>query len=250
MSDPSERATAPQPDAEPRLDAELSRALRGPRSGAPAAPPDLDGLFAAVGRDLQRERGVVAWLRARSTSLRLVLAGSASGAVVLAAYAWFARPDLGAYPVARMVAVVLIAVSVLAASLALALRPTQRPAAPSWAAAAVAGLGLLGLLAVYLLPALPALDPSHAQAPGLEAALHRAWPCLGIGLVVAAALYALWSLLDRGGARRGLAAAAAAGLTANLALQLHCPITAPAHLILGHLGVALVMLGSALAARR
>ena len=250
MSDPTQRGNAPLPDAEPTLDDELARALRGPLPGQPVAPPDLDGLFAAIDTDLQREHGLSAWLRARSTSERLLLAGSASAAVLLAVYAWFVRPDLAVYPTGRMTAVVLIAVSALATSLALALRPTQRPAAPSWAAPSVAGLGLLGLLAVYLMPALPVLDPSHLQAPGVEAALHRALPCFGIGLVVAGALYALWTLLDRGGARRGLAAAAAAGLTANLALQLHCPITAPAHLLLGHLGVALVILGAAIAARR
>jgi hypothetical protein len=149
-----------------------------------------------------------------------------------------------------MLAVLLIGGGTLAASLQLALRPAYRPSAPSWAAPGVAALGLLGLLVVYLQPALPALDPAHVAEPGLDAALHLAAPCLGIGLLIALALYALWSLLDRGGARRGLAAAAAAGLTANLALQLHCPITAPTHLLIGHLGVALVILGVALAARR
>jgi len=246
MSDPTQRASAPRSDAEPTLDPELERALRG----GEGAPPDLDGLFAALDADLRHERGLSAWLRSRSTPQRLLLSGSALGAVVLADYAFFARPDLGVYPFGRMAAVVLVAVGAVAAGLALALRPTQRPSAPSWAAPSVAGLGLLGLLAVYLMPALPALDPAHLQAPGLEAVLERALPCFGIGLAVAGALYVLWGLLDRGGARRGLGAAAAAGLAANLALQLHCPVTAPAHLLVGHLGVALVILGAAIVARR
>ena len=249
MSDPNQHPGAQPPDAEPTLDAELARALRGPTPGA-APAPELEGLFAALDTDLRRERGLAAFLRARSTGQRVMLAAGASAAVVLAAGAWFVRPDVVVYPAGRMAAVVLIAVSAFAASLALALRPTQRPAAPSWAAPAGAGAAVLGLMAVYLMPALPVLDPAHLQAPGLDAALHRALPCLGIGLVVAGALFAVWTLLDRGGARRGLAAAAAAGLTANLVLQLHCPITAPAHLLLGHLGVALVMLGAAIAARR
>jgi hypothetical protein len=246
MSPPTERPTASPRGAEPALDRELPRALQEVQGPLPAP----DDLFATIEQDVRRERGLAAWLRSLSTPARLAIAFGASSALLVAAYAWFVRPDLAVYPVGRMLAVILVAGGAVAASLLLALRPSHRPPPPSWAAPASAGLGLLGLVVVYMQPALPELDPAHAPASGLESALHQAAPCLGIGLLIAFALYALWSLLDRGGARRGLAAAAAAGLTANLALQLHCPITAPAHLLLGHLSVALVILAVALVARR
>jgi len=39
-------------------------------------------------------------------------------------------------------------------------------------------------------------------------------------------------------------------VSANLLLQLHCPVTAPLHLLLGHLGAVFVFAGGvALAAR-
>lgn len=246
MSESPQRPALSPSDAEPALDAELARALRA----VPGSRPEVEHLFGALEQELRRERGPVAWLRSRSTTARLALAFGVSAVIVLAAYAWFARPDLAVYPLGRMLAVLLIGGGALAASLGLALWPTHRPSTPSWAAPVIAGVGLLGLGLVYLQPALPGLDATHAHAPGLGAALYLAAPCLGIGLVIALALYALWSLLDRGGARRGLPAAAAAALTANLALQLHCPITDPSHLLIGHLGVALVILGVVLAARR
>ena len=243
MSDP----TRPEASAaEPTLDPELSRALRQ----APGAPPELEALFASLEQEVQRERGLPAFLRSRSTVVRNALLASVAGAVVLLAYLAFARPDLSAYPLGRMATVLAIAGLGAFASLRLALRPVYQAPAPSWLLPLIASLSLCGLAAVYMMPALPALDAAHVPEPGLDAALHLAAPCLGIGLLITLGLVGLWWLLDRGGARRGLAAAAAAGLTANLALQLHCPITAPGHLLLGHLGVALVILGVALAARK
>ena len=69
--------------------------------------------------------------------------------------------------------------------------------------------------------------------------------CLLIGSAVAAGMYAVLRGLDRGGSRRLLLMAACAGLAANLMLQLHCPKTAPLHLLLGHLGVVGVCFAAA-----
>jgi hypothetical protein len=111
-------------------------------------------------------------------------------------------------------------------------------------ATATAG-ALLVLLAVYAMPAAHVAHPASMQARGWVALLHRAAPCLVIGVVLGAIVYAVLGLLDRGGTRRALVTAAASGLAANLALHLHCPVTAPLHMVLGHLGVAVVLVGAA-----
>jgi hypothetical protein len=66
-----------------------------------------------------------------------------------------------------------------------------------------------------------------------------------IGSAVAAGIYAVLRGLDRGGTRRLPLMAACAGLAANLMLQLHCAVTAPTHLMLGHLGVVVVCFAAA-----
>jgi hypothetical protein len=221
-----------------RADSELRDELA--RFLAPdAAPPELGALYAGLAEQIGRERGLRGWLRTRSTPARAALA---AGAVLLAALGtallWL-RPDLHVYPVGRMALILGFGAALAGAQLRLALWPLQRPAPRRWLAPALIVGAIFGLGGVYALPAAHVDHAASAQAPGSEALLVRAWPCLVIGLALAGACYALLWALDRGGSRRALIAAACSGVSANLLLQLHCPITAPAHLLLGHLGVAL-----------
>jgi len=60
-------------------------------------------------------------------------------------------------------------------------------------------------------------------------------------------------LLDRGahaGLGRRLLAAAAAGLAADLALELHCPIDDPGHLLAGHAAVGVALAAACALLRR
>jgi hypothetical protein len=230
-------------------------ALRERVSGGPlpGAPPDLDELFALVEQRLAEERGVRAWLRSRSTAVRIALS-LASLALLAApmALAW-ARPDLAVYPVFRLGLGMLVIIALLALQLLLVLRPLSRPPLPAWASQAAIASALVGLVVLYALPPAHLAHPASLQPPGWPALIERALPCLGFGLAFGLVSYGLLRLFDRGGTRatrRALLAAAYGGLVANLLLLLHCPVTAPAHLLVGHLGVAvLLLLGVGLAAQ-
>jgi hypothetical protein len=96
------------------------------------------------------------------------------------------------------------------------------------------------------MPPAHTVHPASLHAEGWPALLQRATPCLAIGLAIGALFYGVLALLDRGGSYRAPAMAVASGLAANLALQLHCPVTAPLHMVVGHLGVALLLVAAAL----
>jgi hypothetical protein len=150
------------------------------------------------------------------------------------------RLDLALYPGARM-ALVLGVVGVLVLLSALfALWPLVWRPIPEWLRKAVVVSGPLALLALYSLPAAHTAHPASLQAEGSAALLVRALPCLLIGSGVAASAFLLLRAFDRGATRVSLLFAACAGLYANFLLQLHCAVTSPSHMLLGHLGVALL----------
>ena len=229
------------------------QALREQVMGAAAAHGPSGEARAALLADLQRavaaERGAGAWLRSRSTTVRTALALATLLAVVLATVVGWLRPDLSVYPAGRMAAIALFIAAGAALELLLALRPLSRPALRDWVAPLATLGALIGLAALYALPAAHLAHPASLHAPGLAELASRAVRCLAIGVPLALSFYALLRVLDRGGAERALSAAAYSGLCANLALQLHCPITAPAHMLFGHFGVALVVIGVALVQR-
>ena len=206
----------------------------------PVALPDFAALEAELGRELEKERGLTAELRALSTPRRLSLLLGTFVALALTTYLVRPRLDLAIYPAARM-ALILCVVGVLVMSSALvALWPlSYRPLPPLLRKLAVA-LGPLSLLALYSLPAAHTAHPASLQAEGFAALFVRALPCLLIGSGVAASAFLLLRALDRGALSVSLVFAACAGLYANFLLQLHCSVTAPEHMLLGHLGVALL----------
>jgi hypothetical protein len=227
---------------EVRLPDELAR-WAGDDAGA--AGLDLDQLQAELQGKLAEERGPAAWLRSRSTPVRGIFGGAAVALVVVATMAIWLRPDFEVYPAGRMLGSLALLAALIIVDLVLVLWPLQLPAAPRWLSRGAVIVAPLGLLLLYTLPAVPALHPRSLEPEGAWSMVSAALRCLLIGSAVAAGLYAVLRGLDRGGARRLLLMAACAGLAANLMLQLHCPKTAPLHLLLGHLGVVGVCFAAA-----
>lgn len=208
-----------------------------------ASAVEIGALFEELDRRIACERGLSAWLRSRPTWQRATLALAVIAAPALLVAETQLRPDMSVYPTSRMATMLLSLTVLLAFTLAVALRPLQRPApAPLLTSLTVVG-SLLGLLGLSLLPEAHHAHPaSLVHGQGVLAQLLRAAPCFVIGLLVGSVIYALLVALDRGGHRRDTLFALCSGLAANLSLQLLCPVTAPVHMVLGHFGVALGLL--------
>jgi hypothetical protein len=243
--------TPTSPEEQAHLDeCAACRLLLDDDSRPPVEVPDLAGLRDAVRVDIARERGPLAYFRSLSTPVRLVAAGLLAAVVALPVLLVIPRVDFDLYPTSRMAVAVVVLVASLLVAVAVVLRPLQRrPLHPAvvWGAL-VAAVVLPWVLA--LMPRAHALHPASLRGDGSEL-VPLALRCLAFGIATGLPLLiALWAL-DRGAhaaLRRALVAAAAAGVAGNLAPQFHCPITSPAHLVLGHATVGLVLLAGYLLA--
>ena len=220
-------------------DAELGRSLAA--QVAPALPFPED-LFGAIEASVGRETGLRAWLRSRPSTLRFQLLALCVVALVGAGSMRY-RPDLAAYPVARMV--ILLGAYFIAVLLALGKElslAVRRGKVADYAALAAFGLGLPFLAAFA-----PATEASRLAGPegALGCFLYGAMFTLPLGIL-------LWAFDrdDRPTLRTVCLSAAALGLSANLMLELHCPSGHPLHLLLGHASIGLAWLASWFVARR
>lgn len=215
-------------------DAEVSRWL--PQDGA---VPDLASLQVELRRQLADERGALSFLRSRSTSTRLALLAFTllllAGLVLLLG----ARVDLALYPRPRLILSSLLIATLFVSSSLLALWPLSLWRVPA-AMVTSAVLIVPSLLAtMYALPAAHEAHSASLLSEGGDALLESALSCWVFGGVSTMALVGVLCAMDRGGVRRGGFIALAASVASNLLLQLHCPLTASTHLLLGHLGVVL-----------
>jgi hypothetical protein len=216
----------------------------------PLALPDLAALEAELEREIAAEQGVGADLRALSTPRRYLLVFAPL--LLVAGLTGLLRPrlDLAVYPAARMALVLGVVGSLLVGGVVISLWSLAWRPVPAWLRTLVLALAPVSLLALYSLPAAHTAHPASLPAEDLAGLVVRALPCLSIGGAVAACTYLLMRAFDRGATRAVWSFAACAGLYANFLLQLHCAQTAPAHMLLGHWGVALfALLGVALFAR-
>jgi hypothetical protein len=215
-----------------------------PREEGEASVQQVEALLRGMEQRLAAEWGLPAWLRSRSTRLRLGFGALAAAGVPLI-YA-IARPrvDVAVYPEARLVAVAVVLLGLIGVSLWVKLRPLHRPRMP---AALSAFLVVVSLAAVALDGALPAahsLHPASLVGAGADL-LPRAVKCLLVGLAIGTPAFLLTAMLDRSNDSWrdvSVLGPTIAGLAGYFALHLHCPIVAPAHLLAGHLSVLLVFL--------
>ena len=220
---------------DPELDPTLEDWLREAREGdAAAPPPDVDAMLGAVEREIEdAEKKPTFWLRTRPTWMRRAIAAAAAALVVGIGGVLTLRGDFEDYPLPTMVAACVALGSLLVLALHQALRPLHRPPLSAWARA---GLVALTLGATFTLAL---LSPPDAPSETLVS------PCLFYGLLMGAPVYLILRLLDRGaGVTSSLLAACAAGLAANLVLQLHCPRDGVEHLMINHASVAVLFLAA------
>jgi hypothetical protein len=206
---------------------------------------NLEKMHAELEGKIAREQGFAAWLRSRPTPVRAMLASFVLCVIVVGTMAIWLRPDFDVYPAGRMQAVLLSIAGLIVLELVLVLWPLQLPAAPPWLMGAAVICAPIGLFFWYSAPAAHLAHPRSIPAEGVGTSAWHAVRCLVVGSIVAGGFYALLRGLDRGGTNRLLLMAACAGLAGNLLLQLHCPMTSPMHLVIGHLGVVVLCFGFA-----
>jgi hypothetical protein len=237
MPNPRDFSTSRAPNEPERL-REYAQWDEGGDAGLAGA--NFEKLHAELQGEIAREKGVGAWLRSRPTPVRALVAGLVVGALALVTMGVWGRQDFAMYPAERMLAVVASIAGLIVVDLVLVLWPLQLPAAPQWLMAAAVAGAPLGLLFWYSAPAVETGHPGSVPVESAGTLVRHALHCLVFGSVIAGGIYGLLRGLDRGGANRLLLMGACAGLAGNLMLQLHCSVTAPVHLLIGHLGVVVL----------
>jgi hypothetical protein len=206
------------------------------------APTELDAgaLFEGVAEQVAAEKGLAAWLRNRATPERLGIAIISVVAISLLVLLLTGRVDWPVYPLPRM-GWMLGGLGLLYLLMVwIALLPAYKPTPQRVVIVGLAALGLALPFVQGLLPMAHDLHTMSLQGAG-DDLLSKAVACFTFGSIVAIPLVVIVALLDRdrqGSGFRRLFTALCGGLAGILALQLHCPITQPIHLIWGHATVA------------
>lgn len=191
--------------------------------------------------ELDAQRGLLTRLRSLGRTSRFLMVAGLGGAITLAQLL-NQRADLAVYPGSRMVAVLLPLAALVLLVWWWGLRPLHRPGLRTGARWA---LTVSLLLLPVALAMLPQVHTGHAASVGGtgHALLPRALACFLYGAVFAAPVIGLALLLDRSSWRTAvppLMAFGGAALVGFLLLQLHCPLTHPAHLVAGHASLSVV----------
>jgi hypothetical protein len=221
--------------------------MTGALGSAPSASDaELAELRGRIAADLEGEKTFLGRLRALKTIQRTALVIGMMIVVTVLTVATTPRHDLAAYPMGRMAAALLVLAFVSGAASWRLLRPLYAPPPNVWVSRSLLIMGVLTPVVLALMP----LD--HAGGAAGEGAAFAAacGKCLGFGGILGLPVLVLAFLVRRAhvdGAAIAALAGVAAGLTGNLTLQVHCPITEPTHLLLGHaLLLAVLGVGAAL----
>ncbi|MDF3066387.1 MAG: hypothetical protein K0R38_1988 [Polyangiaceae bacterium] len=210
----------------------------GRQLGQSALPePQPGDLFTLVNRDLQRESGLRATLRALPTGARA--GGLLSVALALLAYelGFNRREDFAQFSPLVFWAVVALLIGAVALGAVRLLRGANAPLG-----AAARDRGVAG--ALLILPAIAALVvPIGSEMPGATEAYGNPMGCFlyGSALIVPfVLLYWLFERRDSVPVTSLVSAGALAGIAANLLLHAHCFSAHLGHLLLGHASIGAV----------
>lgn len=225
--------------------ARLGRALGPPTwtSGEGPSAAELERLFAGVEADVARERGAMAWLRARSQTARVLAFAALIVVEAVLVIGFVPRSDLGIYPALRHAVFVALLSGMALVAAWQSLRPLQAARAPAWLSRSIA----LGAVALpFLIGMMPRVPDHHALGhDGTGSSMFEvAFYCLALGSFFGLVVIALLRKVDRGthgNAARATLAALAGGLAGTLMTHLHCPLNNPVHLLLGHAPVGLLL---------
>lgn len=191
----------------------------------------LGALFERLESQLAREGEVTTKARALSTPTRLTLTACAIAALT-AALAWLSpRPDLDGTPRLSTLMTVGVYLTLSVALTTVALRPLQRLDLPRRLERTLGGVAIV---APWLLAAWTTHGPAPSDLPR---------DCLALGLGFGVLIVLVLCVLDRASGKvRGspLVVAAVGGLSANLALTVHCHAQG-LHLALIHAPLSLVL---------
>jgi hypothetical protein len=206
-------------------------------ASATAAAPDLESLYRAVDGRLASERGVLAWIRSRPTSvLRTVTLLSAIPLAVYLYTTYGFRQDREFWPVSRLCAIELAFALGALGLIWVATRPFHRRQLSPSALRSFAAIGVFLAFAIAALPLPHAVDPHTLPGDPVPAT----WYCYVWGLSMGSPVLVVALLLCREASlARALALATAAGLISNLEIQLECPATARGHMLASHATVSL-----------
>lgn len=178
-------------------------------------------------------------LRELPTPRRVILGSLAMVALVGAlVLSMGVRPGLSGGAAVRFSVALVGILALAAATTALSLRGYHRRPLGGWVWAAL-GAAIAGPIILALIPGLwstsaGALGHGHGAACFAMGAVT--------GLLIGTAIYCL-QRADRPAPWRLASAGAVGGLTAFVALQLHCPSQAMGHILAGHASVGLVLAG-------
>ena len=211
---------------------DLARFLASAESARPA--PCLPSIQDLEGQ-LAEEKGLRGRLASLPTATRWLLTCAVFLVPVIVGLAKH-RPDIADYPPARMAVELCAFIGLAFASCWFWLRPVYRARPSDRIFFVLLGVGFFVPWLIAVLP--PAYPSATANA------LRSAMACFFFGSALALPVVAVVAGLGRRG--RGLAGfallpAVAGSLAGLVGLELHCPITSPAHLLAGHAPIALVL---------
>ncbi|MBW2529049.1 MAG: DUF1109 family protein [Deltaproteobacteria bacterium] len=243
----------PHLDAPPPDDREIAtlRSLAAEQVAREQPSADeLERLRDSVRSRLDREKGLIAWLRALARWQRLLLLGGLAAVVLAAVVALAPRADLAEYPAGHLTLVLVLLAAMAGAATWQLLRPLHLPSRGQRRAAVLIGGSMAALLLLLALP----VDHPGAPAGGALSFWINCLKCLAFGAAVGLPVGLVAGLARRSSVGGGATAALsgiAAGALGNFGLQLHCPITDVGHLLWGHapLLVLLALVAAALSRR-